>query len=140
LCCVWIGYLFIVISIVLFEFFVLLFLFLFFYSIFIFLVMSYFFVFLCFSCICQRLYRVGPSSPEGAQLNVRAEDFFCKVLNIEFCFVLQFVLYLARSTYPAGMTENNGNWIYHNSICLVKTSCYLMSILYSHTSHVYPYW
>jgi hypothetical protein len=35
-----------------------------------------------------------------------AEDFFCKVLTIEFCFVLQFVLYLAWSTYPAGMTAN----------------------------------
>jgi hypothetical protein len=41
--------------------------------IFIFLVMSYFFTFLCFSCIHRRLYTVGPSSPEGAQLNVRGE-------------------------------------------------------------------
>jgi hypothetical protein len=44
--------------------------------IFIFLVMSYFFAFLCFSCcIHRRLYTVGPSSPEGAQLNVRGGGF-----------------------------------------------------------------
>jgi hypothetical protein len=43
--------------------------------IFIFLVMSYFFAFLYFSCIHRRLYTVGPSSPEGAQLNVRGGGF-----------------------------------------------------------------
>jgi hypothetical protein len=51
------------------SFIVILFLFLFF------LVMSYFFAFLCFSCIHRRLYAVGPSSPEGAQLNVRGGGF-----------------------------------------------------------------
>jgi hypothetical protein len=44
--------------------------------IFIFLVMSYFFAFICFSCcIYRRLYTVGPSSLEGAQLNVRGGGF-----------------------------------------------------------------
>jgi hypothetical protein len=43
--------------------------------IFIFLAMSYFFAFLYFSCIHRRLYTVGPSSPEGAQLNVRGGGF-----------------------------------------------------------------
>jgi hypothetical protein len=31
--------------------------------------------FLCFGCIRQRLSTVGPSSPEGAQLKVRAGGF-----------------------------------------------------------------
>jgi hypothetical protein len=35
----------------------------------------FFFGFLCFGCIRQRLYTVGPSSPEGAQLNVRGGGF-----------------------------------------------------------------
>jgi hypothetical protein len=59
------------------------FMFIYFYSIFIFLVMFYVFVFLCFGCICQRLYTVGPSSPEGAQLNVRGGGFlFVKLLLV----------------------------------------------------------
>jgi hypothetical protein len=39
-------------------------------------------------------------------LSCHTENFFCKIVNIEFCFVFEFEFYLVRSTYPAGMTDN----------------------------------
>jgi hypothetical protein len=39
-------------------------------------------------------------------LSCHTENFFCKIVNIEFCFVFEFEFYLVWSTYPAGMTDN----------------------------------
>jgi hypothetical protein len=45
---------------------------------------------------------MGPSSPEGAQLTVRAEDFFCLgFYSWLFFWLCMFLL----STYPFGMTD-----------------------------------
>jgi hypothetical protein len=90
--------------------------------------MSYFFVFLCFGYIRQRLYKVGPHPPKEQSSMSGAEDFFCKDLNIEFCFVLQFVFYLAWSTYPAWMTDNKCG-INQSMICNLNQSLHVISVM-----------
>jgi hypothetical protein len=67
-----------------------------------FLFLSFFFGFLGFGFVYRSLYTVGPSSPEGAQLNVRGEDFLCKFCTLSvyrFCayhykFALRFCLFM----------------------------------------------
>jgi hypothetical protein len=51
-----------------------------------------------------------------------AEDFFCKAVNVGFCFVFEFEFYLVWCTYPAGMTDNKCG--INQSIKPTKFSCY----------------